>query len=453
MKTLFEISRSGLRSAERSLAVTSNNLINADTPGYSRQRVEKSPIGMQMSDRHAGLGVRISAVNRLRNEMADTQMLYKKQTMGYLQSQKSIFDQLEASMASDTGIDLDLHISKLFDSFSELSSDPQDASVRNNLLASGQQLTQKLRAMSSNMDETSEVVRQSATQTVTRINELLGELASLNQSVVTGQVSGRENHASLDQQIHKLEQLSELVDFETLKSDNGSLQIRIGGVKVVEEGEASLLKPEVDDVDKNFRLRLQKNGKAVDVNGGRLGGEIEMYESGIPEIRQRLDKIAESIVEEFNEVHSQGYGLDDNTQRNFFNPANTTAADIEINEAIRLNHRHIAASSVAEEAGNGAIAADIAELRNVRVLEGRKLVDYAVDLISSPGTELTRLSAGIEATDSEMQMLSIQQQQESGVNVDEELSKMIKYQNAYQGAARVMSAAQDMYDTLIGIVR
>ena len=134
-------------------------------------------------------------------------------------------------------------------------------------------------------------------------------------------------------------------------------------------------------------------------------------------------------------------------------PANTTAADIEINEAIRLNHRHIAASSVAEEAGNGAIAADIAELRNVRVLEGRKLVDYAVDLISSPGTELTRLSAGIEATDSEMQMLSIQQQQESGVNVDEELSKMIKYQNAYQGAARVMSAAQDMYDTLIGIVR
>ncbi len=80
-------------------------------------------------------------------------------------------------------------------------------------------------------------------------------------------------------------------------------------------------------------------------------------------------------------------------------------------------------------------------------------MDYSINLISSPGSKLQSLQSQIDARDSELNMLKTQQEQEAGVNIDEELSLMIQYQNAYQGAAKVMTAAQSMYDTLIGIVR
>lgn len=452
MRTLFEISKSGLKSAERSLSVTSNNIVNADTPGYTRQRVDKSPAGMRMDNYHAGLGVNITSVSRLRNEMADVLLNEKRQDMSYLKGKTDIFEQLEASMASDSGGDLDLRIGRLFDNFSELSADPQDLSIRNNLVTEALQLTDKLQDMSRNIDKTSGLVSESAAKSVGAINDLLQDLSSLNESITRGEVADSPDHNSLDLQVKKLEELSGLVDFDSLVTDNGTLEIRIGGIKVLDADKASVIKPDINDVTKNYLLRLE-SGKTIHPTGGKLGAEIEMYEEGIPGLKNRLDTIASTLVEEFNSIHTQGYGLEDNTIRNFFDPLATTAADIRLNEVILNEPRHIAASSEMDEAGNGNIAADIADLRNQSIIGGRKLVDSSIDLISTPGSNLSDLRSKIEARDSEIQMLHTQQEREAGVNIDEELSLMIKYQNAYQGAAKVMSAAQQMYDTLISIVR
>jgi len=178
-----------------------------------------------------------------------------------------------------------------------------------------------------------------------------------------------------------------------------------------------------------------------------------MYENGIPELKDRLDEVASTLVNEFNAIHSQGYGLEDGNQRNFFDPSFTDASSIRVSDDIRSNVGNIASSSVAGEAGNGEIAGQLADLRNENMIDGRKLVDYSVDLISTPGRNLSEIRSNMEVRDSEISMLTAQQEREAGVNVDEELSMMIQYQNAYQGAARVMSAAQQMYDTLIGLTR
>jgi len=452
MKTLFEISRSGLRTAERALSVTSNNIVNADTPGYTRQRVEQAPIGMQKTHFHAGLGVNIVDVSRLRNSMNDVLMNEKRQEMAFMQEKARVFEQLEASMATDTGGDLDLRISRLFDAFSSLSADPQDLSVRNNLVSEATQLTAKLGDLNRNIERTSELLMGSAIKTVNSVNTVLKEVENLNKSIKLAQAQGKEDRAALDQRVQKLSELSKLVDFETNITDTGAVEIQVGGIKVLDENKASVLKPDINDVDKDFRLRLE-NGKTVNVSGGKLGAEIEMFEKNIPDMKSSLDKIAEKLVTEFNAIHMQGYGLEDDTARNFFNPDYTTASDIRVNSAILNNHNHIAASAEAGEAGNGDLAAMLADLRNKPVLNGRKLVDSAVSIISTPGSELSNLRSQMETREAEIHMLNIQQEREAGVNIDEELSQMIKYQNAYQGAARVMSAAQQMYDTLISIVR
>lgn len=456
MRTLFEIAQSGLRSSERSLSVTSNNIINADTPGYSRQRVDKEAIGQQMTGYHAGLGVNITSVTRLRNEMTDQVLNEKKQDMGYMQGKARVFEQLEATMASDSGGDLDLRVGRLFDAFSELSSDPQDISVRNNLITEAQQLTNKFGDMSRNIDRTSQLVQDSAIKSVDSVNRLLSDLAGLNSSIQQGEVKGQPDHTSLDIRVKKLKDLSELVNFDSQVTDNGALELRIGGVTVLDESGAVKIKPEIDDTNKSFLLRVE-SGKTIEATGGKLGAQVEMYTEEIPDIKKNLDKMASTLVTEFNKLHTSGYGLVDNTVRNFFDPSKTTAADIQVNQVLVDDSRNIAASTVAGEAGNGELAAQFADMRNQALIgnngKSHKLVDFAVDLISKPGSKLADLNSSIETRDSEISMLEAQQEREAGVNVDEELSLMIKYQNSYQGAAKVMAAAQQMYDTLISIVR
>ena len=452
MKTLFEISKSGLRAAERSLSVTSNNIINADTPGYTRQRVDKESVGMRMTGFHAGLGVNITSITRMRNEMTDVVLNEKRQDMGFLEEQSQIFDQLEASMASDAGGDLDIRIGRVFDMFSALSSDPQDMSVRNSLLTEAEQLTSKLGDISKNIERTGSLVQDSANSTIENINQILRDLDSLNRAITKGESAGKPDHASADLQVKKLEELSGMVDFESQVTDQGALQLRIGGVLVLDEDKASMMRAEIDEVNKTFNLRLD-SGKLVESTGGKLGADVEMYENGIPELKDRLDEVASTLVNEFNAIHSQGYGLEDGNQRNFFDPSFTDASSIRVSDDIRSNVGNIASSSVAGEAGNGEIAGQLADLRNENMIDGRKLVDYSVDLISTPGRNLSEIRSNMEVRDSEISMLTAQQEREAGVNIDEELSQMIKFQNAYQGAARVMSAAQQMYDTLISIVR
>lgn len=456
MKSLFEIAKSGLSSARRSMSVTSNNITNASTDGYSRQRLQKSPAGMQKSNTYAGLGVNVDDVVRLRDEMTDRLLNSKQQDMGYLKKKNEINEKLEAIMVSDSGVDLDGRISRLFDNFSDLASNPQDVSLRNNLLNESRQFTGKMKSLSRNIDELSKQVKGFAEKSIDKINTLLSDIDKLNDSITQGEARGQSNLKSLDKRVQRMNELSKLIDFKSTTTDSGAVRIRIGGRTVLDEHQAHQLEADVDDGNQIFRLRME-NGHLIEAQGGSLGAEIEMFEEGIPDLKSKLDNIASTVVEDINSLHRSGYGLEDNVNRDFFVPTGDTADTIEVNQAIEDNPSHIAASSVAGEEGNGEIASKIAALRNDKIIgdtsENRRLTDYAIGVISEPGSQVNSLNSSIEARETEIQMLEKQQQQTAGVNVDEELGRMIKFQNAYQGAAKVMSSAQKMYDTLISIVR
>jgi flagellar hook-associated protein 1 len=452
MKALFEISKSGLRTAERSLAVTAHNIVNADTAGYSRQRVDKFAMDQKLTGFRTGLGVHMSGTTRLRDDLTDVQMHDKRNSLGFMSQQSRIYEQLEASLASETGGDLDARINKLFNMFSELASDPQDNSVRNNLVVEARQLTEKFHELSRNVTRTSELTRDSGVGSIAEINELLRDLASLNDSISKAHASGQPDHQSQDTQVRKLAQLSELVDFDLMKTDNGSMELRIGGVQVLADNRAATLSGDIDDTSRTFALRLE-NGKLVKPTGGKLAADMQMYQKGIPDLMQRLDSLAGTIAKEFNAIHTQGYGLNDATNRVFFDPEGLTAATIKLNPDIENNHRNVAASSVPGEAGNGEISRRLSDLRNEKLLDGRKMVEFTVEIIALPGTKVSEFRSAIETRETELRMLEVQQQRTSGVSIDEEMSMLIQFQNAYQGAARVMSAGQTMYDTLLSILR
>jgi flagellar hook-associated protein 1 FlgK len=451
MNRLFEISRSGLESAQRSLTLTSNNIVNADTPGYTRQRVDKTPIGLNTGNTSIGLGVNISTATRLRNDMNDVLTNQKRQEFGFMSYKNQVYERLQASMTTDSGGDLDVRISSFFDMFSELANDPQDTSVRNSLISEAQQLTSKFKNIDQTLSDTGELIADTAQSTITNINQILKDLRTLNDSVVQSTYRGAPDPTSQDMRVKKLEELARLVDFTQTNADSGAIEIRIGGIRVLDDEQAFELKADVSPNDQKFKVRVGV-GAIIDISGGELGAQIDMYSNNIPDLRANLDQIAHSLVTEINNIHRTGFGLTDTIGRDFFVASGTQAGTITINPDLIANPDHIAASAIAGEAGNGDVAFQINELRNASLIDGRKIVDQTIEIISAPGSEIYSLASQMETNEAEIAMLQTQQERQSGVNIDEELANMIQYQNAYQGAARVMETARELYDTLLGIV-
>lgn len=451
MNDIFEIARNGLLSAKQTTSVIAHNIANADTPGYTREQVVLQPVGYHANGTSYGMGVNVADVQRMRNDLIDSQIRQKEQELGSLSTKSTIYNQIQSLFVTDSGSDLDTNIGDLFNSFSTLSTNPQDNTLRNAVISSAQTLVNKFHSLSNGLEKTSQATIKDAHDVVTRVNTLLKDLAAINGSISRSHADGKTDNNSKDLQVQKLDELSKLVNFDTSTDNNGALEIRIGGMLVLSGNQASSIKTETALPNGQMKLRMD-NGKLLDVKGGQLAADIEMVNKTIPDLSNGLDQIASALVQQVNTVHKSGYGLADNVSRNFFDPSKTTAATIQLNSDILNNPENIAASSAQGEAGNGDNATKLVALRDAPVLNGKSLLEGAIQLISKPGTELSSVQSEAKTKDSVRQMLANQQDSIAGVNVDEELSNLIKFQNAYQASAKVLNVGQQMYDTLLKMV-
>jgi flagellar hook-associated protein 1 FlgK len=451
MKNIFEISKSGLFAAQKSMSTASHNIANANTPGYTRQRSELSTEVLRKNGFTVGRGVSVDQVQRLRNDLTDKQIMLKEHELGDLNERQRVYQQIESVMVTSSGDDLDVATSDFFNSFSELSNNPQDKNLRNVVVTKAEKMTDKFSNTAADLADIKDRVFDSAQTKVDKVNTLLQGLADVNEDIARAEATGKPDLNSKDQQTRLLKDLSGLVTVDKSFNNDGTVEARIGGIVVLNDQNVSKIRAESGPDSNAFRLRLD-NGKLLDPGKGALAADIHMFEEGIPDIQQKVDKIAASVVNQVNAIHSNGYGLNDSVSRNFFNASNTTAESISVDSAIKNNPQHIAASSVPGEAGNNDNALLISDLQNLSILDGKTLNANIVETMTDPGLKLNELEQNIGSKESARQLLVNQQQSESGVNVDEELSNLIKYQNAYQASAKVLNAGQRMYDTLLGIL-
>lgn len=453
MKELFEISKRGLLTAQRANAAIGHNIANANTDGYSRQRVVLSPLDMKRNGYSLGRGVEVQDIQRLRSNLLDKQIFRAENQLGGLQRKAVVLHQVEGLLITGNENDLDGMIDGFFNALSELSNTPQDKNLRKIVVSKAETMTMKFRNTAEGLGDIKDGVEQKAKTVVGEINSLLKDLAGLNTSISLSEAKGTSDHNSKDIQVQKLKELSGLIDIETKTDKNGALEVTIDGIKVLSGNKVTELKAQVDVLNSRFHVRLE-NGKAINPGGGQLAADIELYEDILPGMMSELDTLAATLVEEFNAVHRLGYELDGTgTGQDFFDPAGTTAATMGVAANIVNNPSVIAASSQPDEPGNNSNLLDLVQLREAPLLNNRSFSFNATQLISGPGIELSEIQTQIDSKTSEQTMLMNQQESIAGVNLDEEMTNLIMFQNAYQASARVLGAAQQMYDTLLSIVR
>ncbi|TNE68932.1 flagellar hook-associated protein FlgK [bacterium] len=452
MRELLEIGKRGMFAGQRSLDVIGQNIANAATPGYTRQRADLVPLDYKSNGMSIGLGVNVAQVTQLRDSIIDAQVRQKEGEVGEFNEKIKVYEQLEVLFASGADNDLDKLITSFFNSFSELSNNPESLALRENVLFSAQNLTTRFGELSTSLDEIQNSLVKDSTMVIDEVNRLTADIARLNVAIANGASTGQPDNYSLDLRNQRLNDLAQYVDVNVIYDSTGMAEVRMGNIVVVQSGKASVVEPEFDSVNNVFRLRLN-NGRTVKDVGGKLGASVEVYSQVLPSFKEKLDSLAQNVVEKVNALHVNGFDLNGNTGNEFFDSANTTASTISISSFLANDVSRIAASDTAGANGNSTVARNIFGLIDSTSAVGDKsFIEYSLSISSETGFALNNLRTRVESAESSKLMLESQQEEISGVNMDEELANMIKFQNAYQASARVIATVQDMYDTVLSLI-
>lgn len=451
MNQLLNIGKTGLLAQSQAINTTAHNIANANTEGFSRQRVNFSPLAFTRNGQSIGNGVSVEEIQRLRNNLIDEQLQQKQSELGDLEERSKILNQLQSILSTGGDGDLDKLMSRFFDSFTQLASQPENAAFRDEVIFSADNLTKKFNSLNTDLLQAQDGLVSGTREQLVQINGILKDLAQLNTNFARNAASRASDNNSLDLQTQKLNELSQLVDFSLTRDQLGAVELRIGGVLMVQGDRSFSLSAEIDPGNSTFRLRTS-NGVQLDNVGGVFGAQVDAFTESIPNLIADLDNLTQTLVERVNQLHRDGYGLTNTTGLAFFNPDNLRAGTISLNQVVVDDPRLIATANQPNSPGNNIAAVAIAGVAEEVLVGNRTLLNFALSIPADVGTQLNSVNAAIQTVSSTQQLLFNQQESVSGVNIDEELANLIKFQNAYQANARVIATADELFDSLLAIV-
>jgi flagellar hook-associated protein 1 FlgK len=235
---------------------------------------------------------------------------------------------------------------------------------------------------------------------------------------------------------------------------NGQVIVSIGGHMLVTGNQSLTLTTVADSANKNLARVQWASGAEFKANHGELTGLLKARDEIIPKQQAALDVLAVEFANQVNGVHRTGFGMDGTTGLNFFtdgNPANppTNALDLRLNTS--LNVTNLAAAEVNNAPGDGGLAKRIADLQNSQVMSTGTVTFNAFysTQVTQLGLDVQRAQINAHNQGLVVNAMDMQRESVTGVNLDEEAANMAKFQRAYQAAARVMTAYDEMLERVI----
>lgn len=453
MNNLVEISKSGIKLAQKGLSTTAQNITNAQSAGYTRKRLVSVPEQFSSGSGFSGLGVKAADFDYLRDMRTESMIQSKHHQKSYLEQKSLVFSRLETSFVSDTGGDLDARMQNFLQSFASLAGSPSSQTKKAEVVREAQQLIGSIQQLDGAISQQKEMVQEQALEAVGQVNRLMHDIHSLNEPIKQAMQRNQTAFDLMDQQLLKIKELSSYLEVDVTRQENGQVSMHMGGIELMGEFGVNALRTHSNPDGSGLELRFQRSGQLLSVQQGKLGALLELNNEDLFELQEDLDAFVSNIVARVNHEHEQGISTSDTQSRSFFAVDGLSAKSIALNSEIVANPELIAVTDPLVNSLNGAIAQNIANITEAKLMDGKGPIEFSIDFISRPGSEVARVNDELALRTTELELLDAQQQQISGVNIDEELSNMIQYQQAYQGAAKVLESAQIMYQTLLSIMQ
>lgn len=445
---------SALRAFQRELDVTGHNLANVNTPGYTRQVTnlkanDPSTLGNSFT---LGNGVSVASVTRIRDMFLDARANEVAGDQGRLNAQADGLGQIESIVADPSAAGIDDALTAFFDSWSALSGNPGQAGLRQQALQAGQTLTDRIRSTYSQLQTLKDQQTAQVGETIGRINELGGMIATLNDEIRMAVAGGQQPNDLLDKRDTALKELSGLADVKSQTLGDGTISVSLNQHNLVAGGDFRTMPSTPIDPVKGT---VGSGDSKIEIRNGKLKGQFDAI-NAVGSAQTRLDNLANSLRTGVNGIHAAGKNPAGETGVLFFNDANpqTGAANFDLSAAVKGNPQAISAGT-SGAAGDGDLALQLSKLRNQAnpMLGGRTFGNDFADMVSQVGSEAKAATDSLDTTNALATQIQNQVESVSGVSMDDEMANMLRFQRSYQAAAKVLGQMDGLFDDLLGMIR
>jgi flagellar hook-associated protein 1 FlgK len=439
--------------------VTGNNIANVNTPGYSRQRVSmqtgttaESAIGV------VAFGVNASGVERIYDRFLGVQLDAETSGLGRWQAQQGMLDRVEVVFDESGGYGLNQALSEFWNGWQDLVMNPSGTTERTVLAGNAQNLADAIRGKYTELEKVQTDIDGVVTGGLADVNRLTSGIAELNRKIAAIETTGGTANDFRDSRELALKELSEIISVSSYEDSQGQLVVSTGsGRTLVESGNTWALTTRVNSaghVDVMWPDASSGTDISAEIAGGKIGGWLQVRDVKIDAYQTRLNDLAQGLITEVNTLHTGGFDLNGVAGAAFF--TGTGAADIAMSSAILADTDRIAAAQTAAGApGNAGNAIAIHALRNELTLGGGTTTfdDAANSLVSLVGSDAAEAKVYAAHQADMTSYLQSYRDSVSGVALDEEMVNLVKFQAAYNAAAKMITMADDMLDTLLAMVR
>ena len=308
----FSIGLSGLDAAQKALDTIGNNIANAATEGYHRQKIVLNPAySSQIGSFLLGGGVDVAGITRMMNRFLEQEIFRQQSSLGQVAQEFSTLRTVEAAfgeISSDSS--LNTAMDKFFNALADLSTDPTGIIWQSQAITAAQTMAYQFRTLGETLTTLEDEIRLEAENTIGQINVLINGIAELNHKIEGIEITGGHAHNLSDQRDRYIIELSELIGIQTQAMDYGVVNITAAGIPVVTN--ASVTELEVGLISGgNIGVSVAGGGTFItEVQGGSLGGLLILRNEILSDIHNDLNNLAAAIIQQINRYHVQGVGSD-----------------------------------------------------------------------------------------------------------------------------------------------
>lgn len=463
---ILNVARSAIFANQTGVRVASQNIANAQSEGYSRRtihfveaRPDVTPAG------RLGTGVRVSGVVRVRDELLDATFRQESARASGFQLRQDVLGRIEEIFGEPSEDGLAASLDAFWTSWSDLANRPSSDTMRRAVQQRGSEVAGLLRSYAGRIDEVAQHTRVRLTEAVQSVNGIAERIGQINREIVIAEGGGHEAHDLRDQRDRLLDDLAKIGKVRVIDRGGGSIAVMLENATLVDGTLSRSLTAAGDPPSiemAGFRLDFGSEG-------GALGEMVRVLGTDIPGVRGRLDELAAVLVEQVNALHTSGYTTAGVAGGAFYDPAGVTASTIALDAAVAADPLNVVSSDTAGETTNNRIALAMAALRGRASantvaqtipawaavsgsLSGRSIGEYYEDIVTETALKVGSAEHAARVFGLVAEQADARRESLSGVSTDEELIRLMNFQQAYTAATKVVTTVDEMLEAVLNMV-
>lgn len=323
----IELGKRSIMAHTDAITTAGHNISNANTEGYSRQRVqlkEFDPLykpDLERAERAGmiGQGMDSQSINRVRDELLDQRITEQQHSESYWETRSKYYTMIEQIYNEPDDVSIRSNMDKFWEGWQELSVHPESQAARQAVVTRGESLADSIKTKWEALMGVGNLINGDIEATVKQVNDYARQIAALNAEIVRSRGMGDNPNDLLDRRDLLVDKLSKIINITSDRRDSDEFMVHLDGHVLVQGGIARGFELEtVVDNNGYDKLVWKDTGNNAVIKGGTLGALIELRDVDIRSEVQSLNTMTMNFSDLVNDIHRNGYGANNVTGLDFF---------------------------------------------------------------------------------------------------------------------------------------